>query len=113
MLAIRASGQVVHGVIHDAGGAPLGGAQVVAHSSLENNDRAVVSAADGSFIMDDLKPGHYQFKATKAGFVDSQVVEKGLTAGQDLALTLSLHAEGFLKRLSQAYAKDWKGSDDS
>ena len=66
-LAIRAPGQVqgrVHGLIQDAGGSPVAGAQVVAHSPRENTDRAFLSAADGSFTMDGLNPGHYQFKAT-------------------------------------------------
>src|ERR1035438_9590277 len=40
-LAIHAPGQVqgrVHGLIQDAGGSPVAGAQVVAHSSRENTD---------------------------------------------------------------------------
>jgi hypothetical protein len=73
-----------------------------------------VSAADGSFSVNDLPPGHYQFKATKHGFADSPVVEVDLTAGGDLALSLTLRANGrFLKRLSEAYVKDWRGPADS
>jgi hypothetical protein len=68
-LAARAAGQL-HGLVHDAAGSPVAGAQVIAHSSKENTDRAFVSAADGSFAIADLKPGHYQFKATKLGFAD-------------------------------------------
>jgi hypothetical protein len=44
-LAIRVPGQVqgrVHGLIQDAGGSPVAGAQVVAHSPRENTDRAFV-----------------------------------------------------------------------
>lgn len=73
---IRAAGQVhgrVHGLIQDADGSPVAGAQVVAHNSRENTDRTVVGAADGSFAMDEVEPGHYQFKATKRGFADSPV----------------------------------------
>jgi Carboxypeptidase regulatory-like domain/Putative beta-barrel porin-2, OmpL-like. bbp2 len=116
-LVIRAPGQVqgrVHGLIQDAGGSPVAGAQIVAHSSRENTDRAFVSAMDGSFTMDDLNPGHYQFKATKRGFADSPVAEGDLTAGEDLTLNLTLRAnERFLKRISQAYAKDWQRTGDS
>jgi hypothetical protein len=116
-LAIRAPGQVhsgVHGLVQDANGSPIAGARVVAHSVQENVDRTFVSAGDGSFTMDDLRSGHYQFKAAKRGFADSPVAEEDLTAGEDLILNLTLHAnEGFLKRLSRAYANDWRGAGDS
>jgi hypothetical protein len=112
--AMQSPGQVnghAHGLIHDAAGSPVAGAQVVARNSGESSDRRAVSAADGSFKMDDLKPGRYQFKATKTGWADSPVAEEDLTAGQDVALSLTLGADpGFLKRLAQAYAKDWQGS---
>jgi protocatechuate 3,4-dioxygenase beta subunit len=68
--AVRAYAQV-HGQIQDASGSPVAGAQVLAHNSAEHTDRAFASAADGSFTMNDLKPGHYQFKAAKRGFADS------------------------------------------
>jgi Putative beta-barrel porin-2, OmpL-like. bbp2/Carboxypeptidase regulatory-like domain len=111
--AVHAAGQV-HGVIQDADGGAVAGAQVVAHNTRENNDRAFASAANGSFVINDLKPGHYQFKAMKRGFADSPVAEQDLTDGQDLTVNLTLGApEGFLKRLSQAYVKDWKGAVDS
>ena len=42
------------------------------------------------------------------------MAERDLTAGQDLTVNLTLGAhEGFLKRLSQAYANDWQGTADS
>jgi hypothetical protein len=104
----------VRGLIQDAGGAPVVGAQVVAHNTGDNMDRAFASAADGSFTMAGLKPGHYQFKAAKRGFADSPPAERDLTDGQDLTVNLTLGArQGFLKRLSQAYAQDWRGAPDN
>ena len=112
-LAVRAPAQV-HGLIQDVGGSPAAGADVIARNSLGNTARAVVSATDGSYAMNDLEPGHYQFKATKRGFIDSGVTEGDLAAGEDLTLNFTLGAnKGFLKRLSQAYAKDWHGTADS
>ncbi len=114
---LQVMGQVqgrVHGRIQDVSGSPVAGTQVVVHDPRDNTDRTIVSAADGSFTMDDLKPGHYQFTAKKQGYADSRVTETDVTAGQDLTLNLTLLANpGFLKRLGQAYAKDWKGSADS
>jgi hypothetical protein len=112
-LAVRVSGQV-HGLIQDPGGSPVAQAQVTAHSPQDPTDYSSVSAADGSFTMNDLRPGHYQFKAAKRGFADSPVAEADLIAGAPLTLNLTLRAnERFLKRLSQAYAKDWRGTPDS
>ena len=90
-LAARAAGQM-HGMVHDSDGSPVAGAQVAAHSSTEKPDRTVLSASDGSFAMPDLKPGHYQYKATKRGFADSPVIERDLIAGEDLTVTLTLGA---------------------
>jgi hypothetical protein len=104
----------VHGVVQDASGSPVAGAQVLAHGSAENTDKTFVSAADGSFAMDDFKPGRYQFKATKRGFADSLVAERDLAASEELTLILTLGANaGFLKRLARAYAQDWHGASDS
>ena len=48
------------------------------------------------------------------GFADSLLSEEDLAAGEDQMLNLTLRAnEGFLKRLSRAYANDWKGTVDS
>jgi Putative beta-barrel porin-2, OmpL-like. bbp2/Carboxypeptidase regulatory-like domain len=112
--AIRLPGQV-RGLIQDSSGAPVAGAQVAAHNTAgnpgEKADRQFVSAADGSFDATGLQPGHYQFKATKLGFADSAVTERDLAAGHELALILTLGAhQGFLKRLSQAYVQDWRGT---
>ena len=104
----------VHGVIRDPSGAAVAGAKVVGHDPGKNLDRVVASAADGSFVIDGLEPGHYQFKATKSEFADSPLAQRELTVDQNLTLNLTLGARrGFLKRLSQAYAKDWQGTADS
>jgi len=109
----RATGQV-HGLIQDPTGSPVEGAEVIAHNPRDNMDRTVVSAKDGSFVMNDLKPGHYQFKATKREFADSIITETDLTAGEDRTLNLKLQAQRtFLKRFSQAYARDWRGAVDN
>src|SRR5579863_9291252 len=116
-IAVCAPGQdrpQVHGLIQGPAGSPVAGAQVVAHNTQDNTDQAVVSAANGSFTMSGLRPGHYQFRATKRGFADSLVEERDLIGGGDLFLSLTLRTNpGFLKRFGQAYSKDWRGATDS
>jgi len=113
-LSVVGADAQVHGLIQDLAGSPIAGAQVVAHSASENTDRTAVSGADGRFAMPALKPGHYQFRATKHGFADSPVAERDVTSGADVALNLTLGAsQGFLKRLVHAYAQDWQGTDAS
>ncbi len=111
LLSVAASCAQVHGRIQDAAGLPIAGAQVIAHTASESTDRTADSGADGSFSMDGLKPGHYQFRATKRGFRDSNVAEQDIAAGENVSVNLSLGANlGFLKRLVHAYAQDWHGT---
>jgi hypothetical protein len=108
LLPVIAAHAQVRGLIQDIAGSPIAGAQVVAHGS---SDQTAVSGIDGWFAMDALKPGHYQFRATKRGFADSQVAERDVAAGNNVTLNLTLGANpGFLKRLVHAYAQDWQGT---
>jgi hypothetical protein len=90
-------------------------AQVLAHNVEEKLDRAVVTSADGSFVIENLKPGHYQVKVIKQGFASSSA-EVEIVAGQSLSLdvtfrpSIRVKPEGFLKRLYKAYADDWSGA---
>ena len=104
----------IHGHILDSGGSPVPGAQIVAHpvtqvsAANSNSDHTASSGADGSLIIADLPPGHYQLKAAKRGFADSPVAEIDVTSGEDRRFDFVLRSNGgFLKRLSTAYAKDW------
>ncbi|HLK47250.1 MAG TPA: TonB-dependent receptor [Bryobacteraceae bacterium] len=104
----------VHGVVRDAGGLPQADAQVMAKDGGANADKVVTSGANGSFVIGDLKPGHYQLKATKPGWVDSAAVEQDIGAAENRPVELTLGAhEGFLKRLAHAYQDDWHPSGTS
>jgi len=80
----------LQGVTLRADNRPLSQVIVIVHSLGDNNDRAVVSNADGSFAIGDLKPGHYQLTATKPGFATSQVTYVAVSAGDDLRLDMKL-----------------------
>jgi Putative beta-barrel porin-2, OmpL-like. bbp2/Carboxypeptidase regulatory-like domain len=106
---------VLRGVTKGTGGLPLPGTRVVAHNVEENADRAVLSGADGTFVIGNLRPGGYQLTASKPGEVSSTIAVQ-LKDGQSLNVEITLgrsapaQPAGFLKRLYKAYADDWNGT---
>ena len=65
----------LRGVTRDPSGLPLPSAQVTVHSLDENTDRRAVSGDDGTFTVENLKPGHYRLTASKEGFQLSQAID--------------------------------------
>jgi len=82
----------LRGVIRDSSGLPLAQAQIKVHSVEENTDRTVVSGVDGSFEVDNLKPGHYQLTASKDGLASSSVTTLQLAAQENLQVDLTIAA---------------------
>src|SRR5580658_658404 len=92
---------VIGGIARDsASGAPVGGAQVVAHNlahDISHNldkgaDHATVTNADGAFTLTNVEPGRYEVTATKNGFQRSSVqveVAARKTARVDLPLQIA------------------------
>src|SRR5713101_2210238 len=110
----------LRGFIRNAVGAPLPGAQVIARYVEENADRIAVSGGDGSFLIDNLRPGHYRLAAHKEGFASSSVIPVELRVRKSLSVDLILGAsvsasrgsgqDSFFKKFFRAYADDWKGN---
>ena len=82
----------VHGVTLNVLGAPLPGAQVSVHSMEDNTDRNIISDADGTFVVDNLRPGRYQLRAAKKGLASPSVTTVNLAAQQDLRIDMTLVA---------------------
>jgi Carboxypeptidase regulatory-like domain len=87
----------IRGTSRDQTDSPLGSVNVVVHNLDENTDRTATSENDGSFVVQNLKPGHYELRGTKQGFATSTAVKVELTARQslrvDLVLSLDQHTE--------------------
>jgi hypothetical protein len=81
---------VLHGTTLDASGLAAPQVQVTIHSVDDNADRTVVSDRQGSFVVGNLKPGHYQLFATKPGVASSQVTYLAVAAGDDLRFDMRL-----------------------
>jgi hypothetical protein len=114
------------GVTRGPDGKPQPGVSVVVHAADGSGDRLATSDGDGSFAVNALKPGRYQLKAVKDGFVSPPENAVEIAADQSLQADLALTAgsavplaanvgphPGFFGRLIKAYSDDWKGASDS
>ena len=67
----------VRGATRTVDGLPLPGVRVVVHrvdGNVEvNSDAVSMTAADGTFLIEDLRLGQYQITASKAGFTSSPI----------------------------------------
>src|SRR5262249_57552411 len=58
----------IHGIVSDATGAVISGAQVKATQTETGQVRTTVSGADGSFVLPNLAVGHYNLEVTSQAF---------------------------------------------
>ena len=61
----------VRGVAQDDSGAVLPATQITLHSLDENTDRQVKAGDDGSFAIENVKPGRYSLRADISGFAET------------------------------------------
>jgi hypothetical protein len=80
----------IRGVVQDKTGAVVPDSRVTLHSSDENTDRVVTADASGSFLLENLKPGHFTLKAHHDGFADADLTGIVLQPRQDLRLTVEI-----------------------
>jgi hypothetical protein len=83
----------IRGVIRDPGNLAVPQAVVTLHSLDDNTSRLATTDDGGSYLFENLKPGHYTVTAVKGGFSASSAVTLELTARQsarvDVALSLA------------------------
>jgi hypothetical protein len=109
-------------------GVALAGVSVTIHQVDGGADRQLITGDDGKFMITDLRPGQYQLKASKEGFVGQPeaTVEVAINQILDTNLMLSAAAPGatpvlpsvgpngsngsFFHRFFQSYLDDWKGT---
>jgi hypothetical protein len=63
----------VRGSVHGIDGIPLPGVRILIHRAEDNSDTTATSGADGSFLGEQLKPGHYEISSSKVGFVSAPI----------------------------------------
>ena len=98
----------IRGTTRDPSGLVLDHATVTVHSVEENNDRKLVSGDDGTFVVANLQPGHYELTAVKPGFENSSTEAIELSARQSLRvdLTLALASEHQIIEVTEAAGQE-------
>jgi outer membrane receptor protein involved in Fe transport len=97
IFARQVSSASLLGEAHDETSAVIAGVKITARNEATGFSRTTLSAADGSYRIDDLLPGHYTVSAEKQGFrtlqTDSFVLEVNQKAKLDLELKVGQAAE--------------------
>jgi hypothetical protein len=114
---------LVRGVALKADGVPLEAAHVTIHSKDGDVERDVTTQTDGTFTVDDLKPGPYEITASKEGFVTPPATTVEVAQNQTSEVKLALAAVSpaslatpttrggnFFTRFARAYRDDWRGT---
>jgi len=80
----------IHGLVQDATGAAVPGAEVRATQTATRFTRAIVSEANGSYVLTNLPLGPYQLEVAKEGF--TKAIQSGieLQVNSDPAVNVSL-----------------------
>jgi len=80
----------IRGITRDPAGLLLAHVQVVVHAVDGNTERTIVSNDQGAFVVEDLKPGHYELMATKKGLEGRSEATVDLAAHQTLWVDMTL-----------------------
>jgi Putative beta-barrel porin-2, OmpL-like. bbp2/Carboxypeptidase regulatory-like domain len=97
----QSTSSTIQGIAEEPAGQPLAQAQVVVHSVNENTDRRAVTASNGSFLVENLKPGEYQVTAEKEGFARSTTKTIELGPQQKVRVDVTLASSNGLRGASE------------
>ncbi|RXH54673.1 TonB-dependent receptor [Granulicella sibirica] len=81
----------IRGASTDTTGAIVPATIITLHSVEENADRTTTTDDSGSFVLENLKPGHYTLRASHEGFSLTNLTGIALEARQDLRLAVTLN----------------------
>jgi len=89
--SLPANVQKISGKLTDRDGEALGNAQVIVRSNGNDERRIYSTLADGTYSIQDLKPGTYTFKYKARGYYPKTSTVR-VTAGQTITKNVSLRA---------------------
>lgn len=103
----------VRGVAQDDSGAVLPDTQLTLHSLDENTERTVKTGADGSFTLENVKPGKYSVHAHHDGFAETVMNGVSVEARQDVRLTVALSVAAQTSTVEVSAAADQINSENA
>ena len=92
----------IAGTVKDQTGAVIPGVEITVRNDRTGEERKVVSADRGDYLVVALKPSQYTVFAELSGFAKAEVPGVQLVVGQTLTLDLTLKAAGITQELTVA-----------
>src|ERR1700733_11950834 len=83
----------IRGTTRDPAGLAVPQAVVTLHNLDDNTTRSALTDDSGSYLFENLKPGHYTVSAAKSGFSESSTASLELTARQSARIDVTLSIE--------------------
>src|SRR5437762_2701671 len=90
----------IAGTVKDQTGAVIPGVEITVRNDRTGEERKVVSADKGDYLVVALKPSRYTVSAELSGFAKAEVPGVQLVVGQTLTLDLTLKAAGVTQELT-------------
>jgi Carboxypeptidase regulatory-like domain len=103
----------IRGAAQDDSGAVLPDTQLTLHSLDENTDRTVVTGPDGTFTLENVKPGRYSVRAHHEGFSETVMNGVSVEARQDVRLTVALSVAAQTSTVEVSAAADQINSENA
>ncbi len=103
----------IRGVAQDDSGAVLPDTQLTLHSLDENTDRTVTTGPDGTFTVENVKPGKYSVHAHHDGFAETVMNGVSVEARQDVRLTVALSVAAQTSTVEVSAAADQINSENA
>src|ERR1700753_1337961 len=103
----------LRGVVSDATGAAIPDASAALRSVDQNSVSTVTSDNTGSFVFENLKPGHYVLTVTHDGFAPTTVKDIALDARQDLRVTATLNVSAQTTSIDVTTGPDQINTEDA
>src|ERR1700761_3310972 len=103
----------LRGLVNDATGAAIPDASAALRSVDQNSVSTVTSDNTGSFVFENLKPGHYVLTVTHDGFAPTTVKDITLDARQDLRVPATLNVSAQTTSIDVTTGPDQINTEDA